>query len=444
MLLGFAAGACASCFQPPAGSCLARSGPTATAPTRRAVLATMSLQQKRGPNKQKRRESLIRDMEAMSPRAQPTGRWEDDPATPLALAAVRAGDERKARDVTALRVGHLTSATNFFVNMVGNSKAQINAIVKNVEDTAAEMGRVGSRQGKAPSGWVCLDYDDVVVNVFSEEQKNFYALDKFWHAAENINLEGILVPNMAGADDKWTDDADADGDDWLLGDDDWELDDDDWALPPVEAPPPAQARAGAELKDLEEEEETWEEVDDDDDEPLPLGARSGGGEGGGSAAQPSMQELLRQLSKRAASEVESDVAAEAAATEAAEAEARAAADAAAAARAEREAAEAAAEEAAAAEAEADFALGDDELRALIERVEFDVEDEIDDEDAVQLDGEDPGDGAAGSGGWRSFMQEDGLLGDDGEDIFEGGQWSEGKMDAMDNDDADIEDDVALR
>jgi len=125
----------------------------------------------KGASKAVRREKLLDNMDSGTSRREPDGKWEEDPSTPLALLAVRAGDARKARDVSALRVGHLTSATNYFVNMVGSSKAQINAIVKSVEDDAEEAGfRVGKRQGTAVSGWVCLDFDDVVVNVFSEEQ----------------------------------------------------------------------------------------------------------------------------------------------------------------------------------------------------------------------------------------------------------------------------------
>jgi len=129
-------------------------------------------------------------------------------------------------------VGHLTAATNYFVNMVGSSKAQINAIVKSVEDDAEEAGyRVGKRQGTAVSGWVCLDFDDVVVNVFSEEQRDFYKLDLFWHAAEFIDLTGILIPNLAPSGSERSGEG-QDVDEWLLGgEDDWELDDDAWALP---------------------------------------------------------------------------------------------------------------------------------------------------------------------------------------------------------------------
>ena len=132
----------------------------------------------KGASKAVRRDKLLDDMDSGTSRREPDGKWEEDPSTPLALLAVRAGDARKARDVSALRVGHLTAATNYFVNMVGSSKAQINAIIKSVEDDAEEAGyRVGKRQGTAVSGWVCLDFDDVVVNVFSEEQVGFNTLN---------------------------------------------------------------------------------------------------------------------------------------------------------------------------------------------------------------------------------------------------------------------------
>ncbi len=178
-----------------------------------------------------RRERLIREIEAPIARREPDGPAIDDPAAPLALAACRAGDARKARDVKAFRVAHLTSATNFFVNMCGTSKAQISAIVRNVEDELGEQfGVRAHRQGKAVSGWVCLDYDAVVVNVFGEREREFYGMERFWKAAQDLDLSDVLVPNdaagMDGGDEGaagWGEDED-DVDDWVLGDDsDWDL-----------------------------------------------------------------------------------------------------------------------------------------------------------------------------------------------------------------------------
>lgn len=174
------------------------------------------------------REELLRGIEEpTAPRAL-EGAAEEDPAAPLALAVASAADARKARDITALRVSHLTSATSFFVNAVGRSNAQIKAIVKNVEDELGErFGRVGRRQGKAEGGWVCLDYDDVIVNVFSEREREFYGIEKIWSAAQPLDLSDVLQPNNAGEDVVVAAEGVDEEDDW--GEDDWTLDD-DWTL----------------------------------------------------------------------------------------------------------------------------------------------------------------------------------------------------------------------
>lgn len=177
------------------------------------------------PSQRERRAELMQGIEGPmeSPR-EPDGPPESDPAAPLALAAVRAGDERKAKRISALRVTHLTSATNFFVTLVGTSKPQINAIVKNIEDELFEaFGRRAHRQGKALGGWVCLDYDSVVVNVFSEAQADYYNLEKFWAGGQELDLSGVVQPSEPEAVE-----AKTEQDDWTLNDD-WTLDD-DWKI----------------------------------------------------------------------------------------------------------------------------------------------------------------------------------------------------------------------
>ena len=115
-----------------------------------------------GKNRLERRGRLIGDIEKSPTPRQPDGPPESDPCTPLALAAVRAGDARTAKEVVALRVAHLTSAANYIVNMEGGSKAQIGAIVDNIQREVSDQFDLKCiREGKAASGWVCLDFDQV-------------------------------------------------------------------------------------------------------------------------------------------------------------------------------------------------------------------------------------------------------------------------------------------
>jgi len=202
-------------------------------------------------NRLVRRENIMRRLEPSTTPREPDGPPEDDPSTEMVLAIVRAADARKAKEICALRVGHLTSATSYFVNMQGSSKAQIQAIVKSIEDELDEQfSRSASRQGKAVGGWVCLDFDDVVVNVFSEKERAFYQIEKFWAAAQRLDLSGVVTPDFAPADSVSAAPREANHDDdggddvWALGDDDWLLDSglDDIALAPLTD---ADAGAGA-------------------------------------------------------------------------------------------------------------------------------------------------------------------------------------------------------
>lgn len=81
---------------------------------------------------------------------------EDDPLVPTVHAIARAADKRKAGDITALRVSHLTVTTEFFVNMVGNSRPQNQAIAAAVEEELKALGRTARHEGTADSGCVNL------------------------------------------------------------------------------------------------------------------------------------------------------------------------------------------------------------------------------------------------------------------------------------------------
>lgn len=190
------------------------------------------------PNaKPARRANLRRGIEALPIPRQPDGPAEDDPFTPWALVAAQAGDDRKAQEIVALRVGHLTSVANFFVNMQASSRAQIEAIVKNVEgEMLHKFDKVGSRQGKATGGWVCIDYDGIVVNVFSREERDFYKMESLFVGAQRLDLSNVISPSKPAEKAAAAEDA---GDDWDLaaGADDWSLgSSDEWGV---------QAAAGA-------------------------------------------------------------------------------------------------------------------------------------------------------------------------------------------------------
>jgi ribosome-associated protein len=96
----------------------------------------------------------------------------DDPLVSELHTIAKAGDKRKAEQITALRVSHLTVTTEFFVTMVGNSRPQNQAIAAAIQEDMEEFhGRTGRLEGTADSGWILLDFGDIIINVMTPRSR---------------------------------------------------------------------------------------------------------------------------------------------------------------------------------------------------------------------------------------------------------------------------------
>lgn len=185
------------------------------------------------PNKQDRMRLLA---EGMAPQdsgiVAPGGEPKDDDSAEFVIDCVKAADERKASDIVAFRVSHLTNAQDWMVNMIVNSRAQMGAVVSNIEDIVWENYELRPfRTGKKDNGWVLLDFGNVIVNVFTEDTRTHYNLEGLYEDAEYLDLSNIVLPNI-GQDDPLADKdlLNDDDDDWQIDEDEWKLDDDDWEL----------------------------------------------------------------------------------------------------------------------------------------------------------------------------------------------------------------------
>ena len=122
---------------------------------------------------------------------------DEDPLVPCVQTIARAADKRKAEGILALRVSHLTVTTEFFVNMVGNSRPQNQAIAAAIEDDMKEThGRAARHEGTADSGWILLDYGDIIVNVMTPRSRAYYDIESFWKGAVSLDLSDVLLPNL--------------------------------------------------------------------------------------------------------------------------------------------------------------------------------------------------------------------------------------------------------
>jgi ribosome-associated protein len=124
----------------------------------------------------------------------PTPNQSDDSGLHLALAAVQAADDRKAGDISLLRVTQVSLLADYFVIMTGFSKVQVRAIANSIVDRVeTEFNRSPvHKEGLAEGSWVLLDYGDVIVHILMPQEREFYNLEAFWGHAERIDFTASL------------------------------------------------------------------------------------------------------------------------------------------------------------------------------------------------------------------------------------------------------------
>ena len=100
--------------------------------------------------------------------------------------------DKKAMDLKLLYLGTTSPLTDCFVIATGTSNPHLKALRNNVEKTLKEHGiELYSRDRFQPSGWLVLDAIDFVVHLFSEEQRENYALENLWKDALNLKVEDL-------------------------------------------------------------------------------------------------------------------------------------------------------------------------------------------------------------------------------------------------------------
>ena len=107
-----------------------------------------------------------------------------------ALLAGKTLSDKKAQDIVIIDIQEKASFADYFVIASGGSERQVNALVDDVEDAFAKEGIfVKSIEGKQNSGWILMDFGDIIVNVFTKEQREKYNIEKVWGDCNFIEVE---------------------------------------------------------------------------------------------------------------------------------------------------------------------------------------------------------------------------------------------------------------
>lgn len=95
--------------------------------------------------------------------------------------------ERQASDILLLDLRDVCNFTDYFVICSGESERQLKAIAEEIDNTLAKESISPRRhQGSANSGWIIIDLVDIIVHIFSTEQREFYALEEMWSEGSTV------------------------------------------------------------------------------------------------------------------------------------------------------------------------------------------------------------------------------------------------------------------
>ena len=113
-----------------------------------------------------------------------------DRARELVNIAALAADSKQGEDLVALDVSGPLPLTDIFLLVTGRNERNVVAIAGEIEDKMIEAGaKPLRREGRQEGRWILLDFGDVVVHVFHEEDRMYYSLERLWKDCPAIPLD---------------------------------------------------------------------------------------------------------------------------------------------------------------------------------------------------------------------------------------------------------------
>ena len=111
-----------------------------------------------------------------------------DNSKKMAKLAVQALEDKKGEDVTVIEIKDISIIADYFIIANGTNSSQVSALVDSVNDLLGRNGFEPKRiEGVRSASWILMDYGDLVVHVFSKEDRLFYNLERIWRDGKIID-----------------------------------------------------------------------------------------------------------------------------------------------------------------------------------------------------------------------------------------------------------------
>ena len=110
----------------------------------------------------------------------------------MVLTAYEALDEKKGEEIRIIGIGEISILADYFIIAGGASKPQLQAMINNVQEKMHEAGFDVKRiEGNRDSSWILMDYGDIIIHIFSKEDRLFYDLERTWRDGKIVDASEL-------------------------------------------------------------------------------------------------------------------------------------------------------------------------------------------------------------------------------------------------------------
>ncbi len=105
---------------------------------------------------------------------------------------VKALDDKKGKDIKVIDIGDISVIADYFIIADGSNINQVQAMANNVEEVLGKE-KVHPKQieGYRSGNWILMDYHDVIVHIFMEEDRLFYDLERIWRDGKDVSIANL-------------------------------------------------------------------------------------------------------------------------------------------------------------------------------------------------------------------------------------------------------------
>lgn len=107
----------------------------------------------------------------------------------MAKLAVKALEEKKAGDIRVIDISDVSVLADYFIIASGSNRNQVQAMADNAEEALFKAGFEPKQvEGYQTANWILMDYQDIIIHIFDEENRLFYDLERIWRDGKEVSV----------------------------------------------------------------------------------------------------------------------------------------------------------------------------------------------------------------------------------------------------------------